>query len=142
MAAGGADPGATTGMLTQDCTAASEAASAELEAALAADGQSVMKLTRTAVLRNPDGGREEARPPWFSGNLGYCAVFRDALGVFGATAVFFVRGIEQRLTVSQFSGCAAIVLPRVTVEPGLRDTRFALYRLGGDLQNVGRFLDR
>lgn len=38
MVAGGADPGATAGMLTADCTAASEAASAELEASLAADG--------------------------------------------------------------------------------------------------------
>jgi len=38
MVAGGADPGATAGMLTADCTAASEAASAELEAALSADG--------------------------------------------------------------------------------------------------------
>jgi len=38
MVAGGADPGATAAMLSADCTAASEAASSELEAALAADG--------------------------------------------------------------------------------------------------------
>jgi hypothetical protein len=38
MVYGGADPGATAEMLTADCTAASQAASADLEAALAADG--------------------------------------------------------------------------------------------------------